>query len=46
VARGSREIGQVLLVTHHGHGEEEGVNLISVRKVGGESKAYQEMPEG
>ena len=46
VARSSREIGQVLLVTHHGHGEEEGVNLISVRKVGGESKAYQEMPEG
>ena len=46
IARGSRELGQVLLVTHHGHGEEEGVNLISVRKVGGESKAYQEMPEG
>ncbi len=45
VARSSREIGQVLLVTHHGHGEEEGVNLISVRKVGGESRVYQELSE-
>ncbi|UCD45989.1 MAG: AAA family ATPase [Candidatus Bathyarchaeota archaeon] len=42
VARSSREIGQVLLVTHHGHGEEEGVNLIRVRKVGEESRVYQE----
>jgi len=42
VARSSREIGQVLLVTHHGHGEEEGVNLIRVRKVAGESRVYQE----
>jgi len=45
IARSSREIGQVLLVTHHGHGEEEGVNLISVRKVGGESRVYQELGE-
>jgi len=43
IARGSREIGQILLVTHHGHGEEEGVNLIRVRKVGGESRIYQEL---
>jgi len=43
VARSSREIGQVLLVTHHGHGEEEGVNLIRVRKVGEESRVYQEL---
>ncbi|MCW4036435.1 MAG: hypothetical protein NWE75_04505, partial [Candidatus Bathyarchaeota archaeon] len=42
VAKSSREIGQVLLVTHHGHGEEEGVNLIMVRRVGGESRLYQE----
>jgi hypothetical protein len=35
----------VLLVTHHGHAEEV-VNLISVRKVGGESKTYQEILEG
>jgi len=42
VARSSREIGQVLLVTHHGHGEEEGVNLIRVRKAEGESQVYQE----
>jgi DNA repair exonuclease SbcCD ATPase subunit len=45
IARSGREIGQVLLVTHHGHGEEEGVNLISVKKVGGESRVYQEMTE-
>jgi DNA repair exonuclease SbcCD ATPase subunit len=43
VARSSTEIGQVLLVTHHGHGEEEGVNLITVRKVGGESRVFQEL---
>ena len=43
IARGSREIGQVLLVTHHGQGEEEGVNLIRVAKVGGESKVTQEL---
>ncbi len=42
IARSSREIGQVLLVTHHGHGEEEGVNLIRVRKVNGESRVTQE----
>ena len=46
IARGSREIGQVLLVTHHGQGEEEGVNLISVRKVDGESRVSQEAGEG
>jgi len=44
VARSSREIGQVLLVTHHGHGEEEGVNLITVRKEKGESRVHQEGP--
>ncbi|KON29850.1 hypothetical protein AC482_05325 [miscellaneous Crenarchaeota group-15 archaeon DG-45] len=44
IARSSREIGQVLLVTHHGHGEEEGVNLITVRKVDGESRVTQEAP--
>jgi len=44
IARGSREIGQILLVTHHGHGEEEGVSLIRVRKVGGESRVTQEAP--
>ena len=46
IARSSREIGQVLLVTHHGHGEEEGVNLIRVRKVEGESVVYQEASTG
>ena len=44
IARSSREIGQVLLVTHHGHGEEEGVNLIRVRKVDGGSRVIQEAP--
>ena len=43
IARSSREIGQVLLVTHHGHGEEEGVNLIRVRKVDDESRVFQEL---
>jgi hypothetical protein len=31
----------VLLVTHHGYGEEEGVNLTTVKKVDGESRVYQ-----
>jgi exonuclease SbcC len=46
IARSSREIGQVLLVTHHGQGEEEGVNLIRVQKVDGESRVSQEAGEG
>ncbi len=46
IARGSREIGQVLLVTHHGQGEEEGVNLIRVSKVEGESRVSQELVYG
>jgi len=41
IARSGREIGQVLLVTHHGHGEEEGVNLITVEKADGESRVSQ-----
>jgi len=45
VARSSDEIGQVLLVTHHGQGEEEGVNLLRVRKVDGESRVSQEAGE-
>jgi exonuclease SbcC len=43
IARSSGEIGQILLVTHHGHGEEEGINLIRVRKVGGESRVSQDI---
>ena len=46
IAQGSREIGQVLLVTHHGQGEEEGVNLIRVSKVEGESRVSQELAYG
>ncbi len=46
IARSSREIGQVLLVTHHGQGEEEGVNLIKVQKVEGESRVTQELAYG
>ena len=42
IAKSSNEIGQVLLVTHHGQGEEEGVNLIRVRKTAGESTIRQE----
>ncbi|NQT07776.1 hypothetical protein HQ586_01755, partial [Candidatus Bathyarchaeota archaeon] len=43
VAKSSREIGQVLLVTHHGQGEEEGVNIIRVRKEGGESRVAKDL---
>ena len=46
IAQGSREIGQVLLVTHHGQGEEEGVNLIKVTKADGESRVSQELAYG
>jgi exonuclease SbcC len=46
IALSSQELGQVLLVTHHGQGEEEGVNLIRVRKVDGESRVFQEVDEG
>lgn len=42
IARSGREIGQILLVTHHGYGEEEGVNLIKVKRVEGESRVYHE----
>ncbi|OGD55042.1 hypothetical protein A3K81_03615 [Candidatus Bathyarchaeota archaeon RBG_13_60_20] len=41
ISRTSEEIGQVLLVTHHGYGEEQGVNLITVSKSGGESRVQQ-----
>jgi len=41
VARTSEEIGQVLLVTHHGYGDEQGVNLITVSKSGAESRVQQ-----
>lgn len=41
IARTSEEIGQVLLVTHHGYGDEQGVNLITVRKSGAESRVQQ-----
>jgi exonuclease SbcC len=46
IALSSQELGQVLLVTHHGQGEEEGVNLIRVRKVDSESRVFQEAGEG
>jgi len=41
ISRTSEEIGQVLLVTHHGYGEEQGVNLITASKSGGESRVQQ-----
>ncbi|MFH0849748.1 MAG: AAA family ATPase [Candidatus Bathyarchaeota archaeon] len=41
IARTSEEIGQVILVTHHGYGEEQGVNLITVSKSGKESRVQQ-----
>ncbi|MFP3950790.1 MAG: AAA family ATPase [Candidatus Bathyarchaeia archaeon] len=42
IAKSGKEIGQILLVTHHGHGEEEGVNKIHVRKVNGASTITQD----
>jgi DNA repair exonuclease SbcCD ATPase subunit len=41
ITRTSEEIGQVLLVTHHGYGDEQGVNLITVTKSGSESRVQQ-----
>ena len=41
ISKSTREIGQVILVTHHGYGEEEKVNNILVRKVGRESRIQQ-----
>lgn len=41
IVRSSNEIGQVLLVTHHGHGEEDGVNLVDVSKSGNVSRVSQ-----
>ena len=42
VSKTSTEIGQVLLVTHHGYGDEQGVNLITVTKLKGESRVEQD----
>ncbi len=36
IIRSGREINQVILVTHHGYGEEEEVNLITVEQNNGE----------
>jgi len=41
IIRSGREINQVLLVTHHGYGEEEEVNLITVEQSNGEPKVIQ-----
>jgi DNA repair exonuclease SbcCD ATPase subunit len=41
IARTSEQIEQVILVTHHGYGEEQGVNLITVSKSGKESRVQQ-----
>jgi len=41
IIRSGREINQVLLVTHHGYGEEEEVNLITVEQSNGEPKIIQ-----
>jgi exonuclease SbcC len=42
IAKTSEEISQVLLVTHHGYGEEQGVNLINVSKSENRSNVIQE----
>jgi len=41
IARSTGEIGQIILVTHHGYGEEEEMNNILVSKVEGESHIKQ-----
>ncbi|MFB0543872.1 MAG: AAA family ATPase [Candidatus Bathyarchaeia archaeon] len=41
ISKSTGDIGQIILVTHHGYGEEERVNNILVRKVGGESRIQQ-----
>jgi exonuclease SbcC len=46
VAKSSRQIGQVLLVTHHGQGEEEGVNIIRIKKESGVSRITQGLATG
>ena len=42
IAKTSEEINQVLLVTHHGYGEEQGVNLINVSKSENDSRVIME----
>jgi len=41
IAKSAGEIGQIILVTHHGYGEEEEMNNILVSKVEGESHIRQ-----
>lgn len=41
IARSTGEIGQIILVTHHGYGEEEEMNNIMVSKLNGESHVRQ-----
>lgn len=43
ISKSGREIRQIILVTHHGHGEEDVANLIKVSRVDGESRAVQEL---
>jgi len=38
ISKSASEIGQIVLVTHHGYGEEDKVNTIQVSKTGGESR--------
>lgn len=43
ISKSSREVHQIILVTHHGYGEEEVANLIRVSRVDGESRVTQEL---
>ena len=38
ISKSTREIKQILLVTHHGQGEDEEINLLTITKEKGESK--------
>lgn len=42
ISKSTSEIGQIILVTHHGYGEEEKMNNIFVNKIAGESRIQQD----
>ena len=40
ISKSTREINQILLVTHHGQGEDEDINLLTIKKENRESKIF------
>jgi len=43
ISKSGREIRQIILVTHHGYGEEDMANMIRVGRIDGESRVTQEL---